>query len=80
MALAHRDHEILLEKSARLEAWWCYAERQHRDVDVPLFKLLQTPLPGLFPWAAALLRHQMKKANVNVRRMSADAVQYHCHH
>ena len=47
MALAHRYHEILLKKSARLEAWWRYAERQHRDVDVPLFELLQTPLPGL---------------------------------
>ena len=54
MALAHRDHEILLEKSARLKARWRYAERQQRDVDVPLFKLLQTPLPGLIPWAAAL--------------------------
>ena len=80
MSLAHRHHEIFLKKSARLEAWWHYAERKQRDVDVPLFELLQTPLPGLVLWAAALLRHQMKQPNVDMRCIECGRVQYRCHH
>src|SRR4029434_1178073 len=80
MSLAHRYHEIFLKKSARLEAWGHHAEWKQRNVDLPPFKLLQAPLPRLVLRAAALLRHQMKQSNVDVRRVGVDGPQYRCHH
>ena len=55
VALAHRDHEILIVKPPCLEAGRHRAQRQHRDVDLALFQLLQALLPGIVrrAWRAA---------------------------
>ena len=45
VALAHRDHEILIVEPPRLEACRHSAQGQDGDVNLALFQLLQALLP-----------------------------------
>jgi hypothetical protein len=49
MALPHRDHEILVEQPARGETRRHGMTWKNGDIDIPLFELLETFLPGILP-------------------------------